>query len=168
MAAKRYWLMKSEPDVFSFEDLEASPKRTTCWDGVRNFQARNFMRDGMQKGDGVLFYHSNASPPGVAGLAEIASRAAYPDPTQFEPGHAHQDPKSDPGDPRWLMVDVRAVAALPRLVTLTELKANPALADMVVCQRGSRLSIQPVTEAEFREVQAMARRDPGQQPARKP
>ena len=151
----RYWLIKSEPSEFSFEDLRRAPGRRTAWDGVRNYQARNFMRDGMRKGDGVLFYHSNAEPSGVAGLAEVV-REAYPDPTQFEVGHRHHDPGSDPASPRWLMVDVRALRSLPRVVGLDELKANPSLAGMAVVQRGSRLSITPVTHEEWLEVLRMA------------
>ena len=150
-----YWLIKSEPSEFSFDDLWSAKGRRTCWDGVRNFQARNFMRDGMRKGDGVLFYHSNAEPSGVVGLAEVV-REAYPDPTQFEAGHAHHDPKSDPADPRWCMVDVRATRRLPRVVTLAELKAHPRLAQMAVVQRGSRLSVTPVSAAHYQELLRMA------------
>jgi predicted RNA-binding protein with PUA-like domain len=151
----RHWLIKSEPSEFSFDDLWAARGRRTCWDGVRNYQARNFMRDGMRVGDRVLYYHSNAEPSGVVGVAEVV-REAYPDPTQFEPGHAHHDPRSDPEDPRWCMVDVRALERLPRVVTLAELKANPRLEAMAVVQRGSRLSVTPVTEAEYEEVLRMA------------
>jgi predicted RNA-binding protein with PUA-like domain len=133
----------------------AARGRRTSWDGVRNYQARNFMRDGMGVGDRVLYYHSNAEPSGVVGVAEVV-REAYPDPTQFEPGHAHHDPRSDPEDPRWCMVDVRALERLPRVVTLAELKANPRLEAMAVVQRGSRLSVTPVTEAEYEEVLRMA------------
>ena len=157
--AKQYWLMKSEPDVFSYDDLERAKDRTTLWDGIRNYQARNFMRDEMRVGDGVLYYHSNAHPPGVAGLAEIASEP-YPDPTQFDPRSKYHDPKSDPDDPRWVLVDVRAVRPLERFVTLAELKAEPGLADMGVVQKGSRLSIQPVTAAEWKLVQKLAKRAP--------
>lgn len=151
MARKKYWLLKSEPDVFSFDDLWAAPGRTTLWDGVRNYQARNFLRDEMQVGDGVLYYHSNADPMGIAGIAEVASEA-YPDPTQFDPADPHHDPRSDPADPRWYVVDVRAVARLPRFVTLADLKAATKLKDMAVVQRGQRLSVQPVRAAEWREV----------------
>jgi len=150
------WLIKSEPSVFSFDDLWSSPGRRTSWDGVRNYQARNYMRDGMKKGDGVLYYHSNGDPKGIVGLAEVV-RAAYPDPTQFEVGHPHEDPRSDPDEPRWLMVDVKAVQRLPRVVTLAELKANSKLAAMAVVQRGSRLSVTPVTAGEWREVRRMAK-----------
>ncbi|MEM7517456.1 MAG: EVE domain-containing protein [Planctomycetota bacterium] len=153
-AAKRnYWLMKSEPDVFSYADLEASKKKTTLWDGVRNYQARNFMRDEMKVGDGVLFYHSNAKPPGVAGVAKIV-REAYADPTQYDPKDKHYDPKSDPEAeaPRWLCVDIQAVRALPEEVSLEALRGNPKLDGMELLRRGSRLSVQPVSAAHWRAV----------------
>ena len=153
--ARHYWLIKSEPDAFSFDDLLRAPGSTTCWDGVRNYQARNFMRDGMRLGDGVLYYHSNAKPPGVAGLAVVA-REAYPDPTQFDPRDGHHDPRSDPADPRWCMVDVRGVLALPELLALDVLKAEPSLSEMAVVQRGNRLSVSPVTAAEWRAVLSLA------------
>ena len=152
--AKRYWLMKSEPDVFSFDDLWKAKKRTTPWDGIRNYQARNFMRDGMQIGDGVLYYHANCNPPGVAGLAEVAS-GCYPDPTQFDPKDGHFDPKSDPDNPRWLLVDVRGVEKLPSFVSLEDMRERKALASMRILQKGNRLSITPVTAAEWRAVRAM-------------
>ena len=151
---QRFWLIKSDPSDLSFDELWAAPKRTTGWDGVRNYQARNFLRE-MAQGDGLLFYHSGAEPSGVAGLAEVAS-AAEPDPTQFERGHAHFDPRSVRSAPTWLQVQVRAKERLARVVTLAEIKANPALAQMRVVQKGSRLSIQPVTGAEWREVLRMA------------
>jgi len=147
--------MKSEPAAFSFEDLWRARRRTTFWDGVRNYQARNLMRGGMRVGDGVLFYHSNAAPPGVAGLAEVAS-AARPDPTQFDPEDPHYDPRSRREEPRWWGVDVRAVARLPRLLPLEELKGDARLAGMAVVQRGSRLSVQPVTPAEWKRVRQLA------------
>lgn len=152
--SRRFWLLKSEPDVFGFDDLMASKGRRTMWDGVRNYQARNLLRDELRVGDGVLYYHSNAKPPGVVGLAEVASEA-YPDPTQFDPRDGHYDPKSDPTDPRWWLVDVIGVEPLPRFVALDELKAEPGLAEMLVVQRGSRLSVQPVTGAEWRLVLKM-------------
>ncbi len=156
MATKRsYWLLKSEPDLFSFEDLWNSKGRRTHWDGVRNYTARNFMRDEMKVGDGVLFYHSNAKPPGVAGVAEVV-REGYPDFTQFDPEDAHFDPKADPDAPRWYMVDIRARAGARSFVPLADLKANPRLAKMALVQRGQRLSVQPVTPAEWREVLRMA------------
>jgi predicted RNA-binding protein with PUA-like domain len=152
--SRRYWLMKSEPNVFSFDDLWRAPRRTTGWDGVRNFQARNFMRDEMQVGDGVLFYHSSADPSGVAGIAEVA-RAAYPDPSAFDPNDAHYDPKSRPDDPMWVMVDVRAVERLDHVVSLDELRATPGLEGMLVLRRGQRLSVMPVTAEEWSIVRRL-------------
>ena len=151
--------MKTEPDAFSFDDLMRAPKRTTAWEGVRNYQARNFMRDEMRIGDQVLIYHSNAEPPGVAGIAEVAS-APHPDLTAFDPKSEYHDPSSKRDAPTWMLVDVRGVEALPRLVSLEELRGNPKLAQMRLLARGNRLSITPVTAAEFREVVAMARRAP--------
>lgn len=144
--------MKSEPDVFSFEDLKARPQQTEPWDGVRNYQARNYMRDAMQLGDLILFYHSNTKPPGVAGIAEVAS-APYPDPTAFDPKSKYFDSKSDPDNPRWVLVDVKYKADLKQLVSLEAMKALPELSEMRALQRGNRLSITPVTEAEFRAIQ---------------
>ncbi len=140
---RRCWLVKSEPGSFSFADLLAAPARTTPWDGVRNYQARNFMRDEMRVGDAVLFYHSGATPPGVVGLAEVASEP-YPDPTQFDEGSRYFDPKSRPDEPRWQLVDLRAVRELASMVTLEEIKSHPELRTMEVARRGSRLSITPV------------------------
>jgi predicted RNA-binding protein with PUA-like domain len=153
----RAWLVKSEPDVFSFDDLMRAPGRTTRWDGVRNYQARNFMRDEMRVGDAVLFYHSNASPPGVAGLAEIASEP-YPDPSQFDPASAYHDPTSDRSSPRWWLVDVRAIAPLPRLVTLSELRADPVIAglDLPLLRRANRLSVMPMPGAAVDRIVALA------------
>lgn len=148
----RCWLMKSEPDVYSIGDLERDG--STCWEGVRNYQARNLMRE-MKVGDRVLFYHSNANPPGVAGVARVA-RAAYPDHYSWEPGHRYFDPKSTPDDPRWWMVDIEYVDTLPRLVSLHELKEEPGLEDMVVTRR-SRLSVQPVKPEEYEIVVRMGR-----------
>lgn len=152
MAERQYWLMKSEPGTYSIDDLEADGE--TSWDGVRNYQARNFMRDDMKKGDRVLFYHSNASPPGVAGVAEV-SREAYPDHTAQDPESDYHDEKATPDDPRWFMVDIRFVRKLPRLVPLPELKAAPELDDMVVTGR-SRLSVQPVERSHFEHVVRLA------------
>ena len=152
-----YWLMKSEPDVFSFEDLKSRPKQTEPWDGVRNYQARNFMRDAMKVGDPILFYHSNTTPPGVAGIAEVASEP-YPDPTAFDKNSNYYDPKSHPDNPRWVLIDVRYKADLKRLVSLEEMKVMPELVDMRVLQRGNRLSITPVSKAEFQAVVAAARK----------
>jgi predicted RNA-binding protein with PUA-like domain len=152
--AKRYWLMKSEPSSYSIDDLERDS--VTTWEGVRNYQARNFMRDDMQPGDLVLFYASNAEPTGVAGIAEIA-REGYPDHFAFDPRHVYYDPKSDPESPTWLMVDLKFVERFPTIVSLETLKRTPGLEEMMVTKRGSRLSIQPVTKAEFEIVRKLAR-----------
>ncbi|KDB09439.1 putative protein family UPF0310 [Burkholderia sp. lig30] len=143
----QFWLMKSEPDEASIDDLANAPQRTLPWTGVRNYQARNFMRDTMQIGDGVLFYHSSCPEPGIAGLAEVAS-TPYPDPTQFDPKSPYYDPKSTPETPRWLLVDVRFVKKSP-LVPLGALREHDALADMRVLAKGNRLSITPVTRTEW-------------------
>ena len=142
------WLLKSEPDVFSFADLLAAPRKTTCWDGVRNYQARNTLRDQMQRGDLAFFYHSNADPAGIAGICEVV-REGYPDHTAFDPRDPHHDPKSTPDAPTWYMVDVKAVRAFPRLVSLAELKGVKGLERMALLQKGSRLSVQPVSAAEW-------------------
>lgn len=146
-----HWLVKSEPDVFSFADLLKAPKKTTCWDGVRNYQARNTLRDQMKQGDRVLYYHSNAEPSGIAGICEVV-REGYPDHTAFDPKDPHFDPKSRRDEPTWYMVDVRAVAPFPRLVTLAELKGVKGLEHMALVQKGSRLSVQPVTRKEWEIV----------------
>jgi predicted RNA-binding protein with PUA-like domain len=143
----RHWLMKSEPDEFSIDDLARAGRKGAPWTGVRNYQARNFMRDEMRVGDGVLFYHSSCPEPGIAGLAEV-SRAAYPDATQFDARSEYYDDKATRDAPRWLHVDVRIVAKT-RLVPLPELRAHRELADMRILQRGNRLSITPVTAAEW-------------------
>jgi predicted RNA-binding protein with PUA-like domain len=148
----RYWLMKSEPDEFSIDDLVAAPRRSTAWFGVRNYQARNFMRDAMQLGDRAFFYHSSCPEPGIAGVVEVAAEA-YPDASQFDPKSAYYDPASSPAAPRWLNVDVRLVRKT-RFVPLAELRAHPELSEMQVLQRGSRLSITPVTASEWRFVTA--------------
>lgn len=142
-----YWLMKSEPDVFGIEDLRDAPGGTDHWDGVRNYQARNYMRE-MKPGDEILFYHSNCKEPGVAGLARVA-REAYPDHTAFDPEDPHYDPKSDPDKPRWFMVDVEYQRKLKRVITLTELKQYRTLKDMPLVRRGNRLSIMPVTKKQW-------------------
>jgi predicted RNA-binding protein with PUA-like domain len=142
-----YWLMKSEPDECSIDDALAARGRITPWTGVRNYQARNSMRDSMRIGDGVLFYHSSCAEPGVAGLAEIASKA-YVDPTQFDPKSPYHDPKSTRAAPRWVCVDVRA-RKKTRLMPVAELRAHPALAKMWTLRPGNRLSITPVTAAEW-------------------
>jgi predicted RNA-binding protein with PUA-like domain len=146
----RYWLMKSEPDETSIDDALSAKDKTVAWTGVRNYQARNFMRDQMQIGDGVLFYHSGCAEPGVAGIAEVAS-TCYPDPTQFDPRSPYHDPQSRPDQPRWWLVDVRALKKI-RLIGLPEMRAQPALAEMLVLRRGNRLSITPVTPAEWRHI----------------
>lgn len=155
MSGKRYWLVKSEPDVFSFDDLLKAPKKTTHWDGVRNYQARNIMRDDMKKGDGVFFYHSSADPTGIVGICEVV-KEAYPDHTAFDAKDPHFDPKSKKDAPTWYMVDLKAVKKLPRLVTLAELKGVKGLEKMVLLQRGSRLSVQPVTAKEWEIVTELA------------
>ena len=153
-AARRYWLAKSEPDVFSFADLQASESQTTCWDGVRNYQARNFLRDGMQRGDLVLFYHSSTEPAAIVGLAEVV-REAYPDHTAFDARDPHYDPKSKADSPTWMMVDLRAVEPLVHPLTLVDLRSVKGLESMVLLQRGSRLSVQPVTAKEWAIVYRM-------------
>ena len=145
--------MKSEPDVFSIEDLRDRPKQTEPWDGVRNYQARNFMRDEMKVGDQILFYHSNTNPPGVAGVAEVASEP-YADPTAFDPKSKYYDAKSDPEKPRWMLVDVKFKSILPAYVSLDQMKEMPELQEMRVLQRGNRLSITPVSESEFKAILA--------------
>lgn len=160
MAKKNYWLMKSEPDVFGFDDLMSEPGRTSCWDGVRNYQARNFMRDGMKKGDGVLFYHSNCPEPGVYGVARVVSEEAYPDHTQFDKRSRYYDPKSDPDNPRWFMVDIKGEKRLKQPVTLQEMKEVPALRDMKALQKGNRLSITPVSEKEWKKILEMGGVEP--------
>jgi predicted RNA-binding protein with PUA-like domain len=145
-----YWLMKSEPETFGIDDLAARPNQTEPWDGVRNYQARNMMRDQMRPGDPVLFYHSNCAIPGVVGIAEIAS-ASRPDPTAFDPRAEYFDPKSDPANPRWVLVEVRYVRHLARTLSLTELKdhAEGALAGLPLVRKGNRLSIMPVTPEQW-------------------
>ena len=162
---KRYWLMKCEPEAYTIDDLERD--RTTSWEGVRNYQARNSMRDDMKVGDGVLFYASNADPSGVAGVAEI-SREAYPDHFALQKGHHYFDPDSDPDNPIWFMVDIRFVERFPGIVPLAALKATPGLEKMVVTQKGSRLSVQPVTPEEFEIVLGLGRSGAAAAPPPKP
>jgi len=147
---RSYWLMKSEPDEVSVDDALAAPRATVPWTGVRNYQARNFMRDVMRVGDGVLFYHSSCPQPGIAGVARVAS-GTRPDPTQFDPGSPYFDPKSTPENPRWLLLDVQALQKT-RLIGLPELRAAPELADLQILQRGNRLSITPVSEDHWRFI----------------
>jgi predicted RNA-binding protein with PUA-like domain len=149
---KRYWLMKSEPNVYAIADLQRDG--TTCWDGVRNYQARNFMRDDMRVGDGVLFYHSNAKPMGIYGVAEVV-REAYADDTAFDPSDPHYDAKSDPANPTWMMVDVGYVGTFKEPIPLATLKQTPGLENMPVVQRGSRLSVQPVSREEWELVMGL-------------
>ncbi len=156
--SRRYWLLKSEPESFSFDALLASPGRKTLWDGVRNYQARNFMRDDMRPGDGVLFYHSNVDPAGVAGLAEVVA-AAQADPTAFDPAHAGYDPKSRREAPTWLAVEVRAVERFAALVTPVQLRADAGAATLQALRRGNRLSVTPVTSAEWNAVCRIGRGD---------
>lgn len=151
-----YWLFKSEPNCFSFADLVASPRKTTGWDGVRNYQARNFLRDDVRVGDGVLFYHSSTEPLGIAGLAEVV-KAGHPDPTAYDPRADHFDPKSSPESPTWYQVSIRAGTAVDPPITLAELRQNRSLAGMVLLRKGSRLSIQPVTPQEWDAIQAMVK-----------
>jgi len=152
--ARRYWLLKSEPGTYSIDDLERDGE--TCWDGVRNYQARNLMRDEMAVGDLALFHHSSAKPPGVAGVARV-SKAAYPDHTAFDERDPHHDPKSDPDDPVWMMVDVEFVEKFERFVPLSEMKADPRLEGMLVTKRGQRLSVQPVEKKHFDRVRKRGR-----------
>ena len=141
-----YWLMKSEPDAYSIDDLERDDR--DMWDGIRNYQARNMMRDEMRVGDKVFFYHSNCKEPGIVGVMKVASKP-YPDPTQFDPESKYCDPKSNEEDPRWMLVDVEFVRKLSRTITLAELKAHPGLDGMILLRRGNRLSIMPVDKAHW-------------------
>jgi predicted RNA-binding protein with PUA-like domain len=147
MTTQRFWLFKSEPSGFSLDDLKNCPGSTEHWDGVRNYQARNFLRDDIKVGDRVLFYHSNIPEPAIVGIAEVV-KAGYPDFTAFDPEHKHFDPRSTPEKPVWYMVDIRFLRELPRAVTLSELKGIPALSDLPLLNR-SRLSVQPVSEAAW-------------------
>jgi predicted RNA-binding protein with PUA-like domain len=151
---RRYWLVKSEPSVFSFDDLLRAPGRTTYWDGVRNFAARNFLRDGMRLGDRVFFYHSMADPQHIAGICEVV-RESYPDFTALDPRHEHFDPESNPDAPQWYMVDLRAVAQFTKPVTLPEIKARKELAEMALLRIG-RLSVTPVREREWNVIVGLA------------
>ena len=150
----RYWLMKSEPSAFSIDDLAASSGQRTCWDGVRNYQARNYMRE-MKVGDQVLFYHSNADPPAVVGIAEVV-RTSYPDDTAFQKGDKHYDPKSDPTKPVWDMVDIKFVKKFPRPLGLELLKKQAPLKHMELLRKGSRLSVQPVKPDEWKAILKLA------------
>lgn len=151
---RRWWILKSEPDAFSFQDLMDAPGRTTPWDGVRNYQARNFMRDEMRVGDAVLFYHSGPKAPGVVGLAEVASEP-YPDPSQFDPSSRYHDAASDEADPRWVLVDIRGLRPLGRVVALAEIKADPRFEGMLLTRRGTRLSVMPVDAPHAEAIVAL-------------
>jgi predicted RNA-binding protein with PUA-like domain len=145
-----HWLLKSEPDTFGIDHLAALPKRTAAWDGVRNYQARNMLRDSMKKGDTAFFYHSSCEIPGIAGIVRVV-KEGYPDATAFDPKHHHYDPESSRSEPRWFVVDVQLVRKFRRLITLDELRkhAGDALSDFVILRRGNRLSVTPVTKAEW-------------------
>ncbi len=151
---QKYWLIKSEPESFSLNDLKKSKNQTTFWDGVRNYQARNFLRDEMKKGDKVLFYHSNSDPLAVMGICEVA-KEGYPDHTQFDPDSNHYDPKADLKNPAWIMVDVKFVKEFKTPVTLDAIKSNPKLKNMRLVARGNRLSVMPVTKNELDEIMKM-------------
>ena len=156
--APRHWLVKSEPGVFSFTDLLACARHTTGWDGVRNYQARNFMRDDMKKGDLVFFYHSSVEPTAIVGVAEVV-REAYPDFTALDPDHPHFDPKSRADAPTWMMVDIRGVKSMKRALSLDDLRGVKGLEKMVLLQKGSRLSVQPVRAREWEIVYRLGMRD---------
>lgn len=160
----KYWLMKSEPESFSIDDLARAPRKTTCWDGVRNYQARNMLRDEMKRGDQAFFYHSNCEPPGIVGVVEIV-REGYPDHTAFDPDDHHFDPKSDPAKPRWFMVDVKLVEKFPRALSLRELKehAGDELAGFQLLARGNRLSVMPVSPVHWKFVNSILK---GNSPAK--
>lgn len=148
---RRYWLVKTEPDVFSFADLMNSPSKTTFWDGVRNYQARNFMKDEMRPGDGVLVYHSNANPPSVVGVGVVVGNGGV-DETQFDPEDHHYDPTAKREEPRWFGFDLKGVGALERSIPLAELREIPELESMLLLRKGQRLSVMPVTRDEWRVV----------------
>ena len=153
-----YWLMKSEPESFSIDALACAPQQTTCWDGVRNYQARNMLRDQMKRGDLVFYYHSNCEPPGIVGIVKIV-REGYPDHTAFDPDDHHFDPKSDPAAPRWYMVDVKLVEKFSRVLSLRELKeyADDNLAGFQLLARGNRLSVMPVSSAQWNFVNSLSK-----------
>ena len=153
--ATKYWLMKTEPNVYSVDDLAQEKNKTTHWDGVRNYQARNFMRDEMKKGDLVLLYHSNAKPPGVVGVCAVV-KESYPDFTAFDPKDKHYDPKSKQEEPRWFMVDIKLKTKFKELIGLDYLKTVKSLDGMVLLTKGSRLSVQPVTKKQFDTIVKIA------------
>ncbi len=151
-----YWLFKSEPTAYSFDDLLAAPDQTTGWDGVRNYQARNYLRDSIKVGDGLLFYHSGADPPCIPGIAKVV-KPGHPDPTAFDPKDQHFDPKSDRADPTWFQVSIRALRPIEPPLTLPFLNTIPALSGMELLRKGSRLSVQPVSEKEWKAILALAK-----------
>lgn len=155
MAKKNFWLVKSEPDVFSIEDLKRSKNKTTCWDGVRNYQARNYLKNEMKVGDEVLFYHSNTEPPAVVGVCKVV-KEGYADHTQFDPEDKHFFPSADPKNPIWYMVDVQFLKQLKKPVTLADIKANRKLKNLKLVKRGNRLSVMPVQKEEFNEILKMS------------
>lgn len=155
--AKKYWLLKTEPGSFSIQDLASAPRQTTYWDGVRNYQARNFMRDEMKVGDGVLLYHSNADPPAVVGTAKVV-REGYPDFTAWDANDKHYDPKSTAENPRWFMVDIQLEQIFEQPLSLVALRQVKALAEMELLRKGSRLSVQPVRKREFDTIHKLARK----------
>jgi predicted RNA-binding protein with PUA-like domain len=161
----KFWLLKTEPNCFSIEDLARAPNQTTGWDGVRNYQARNYMRDEMRPGDPVLIYHSSANPPAVVGTAKVI-REGYPDPTAWDPKDSHFDPASSPENPRWVMVDIRLDKVFSRAIPLDELRGVPSLAKMELLRKGSRLSVQPVRAAEFKAVMTLAEGGPRRKASR--
>lgn len=152
-----YWLFKTEPQAFSIGDLACRPQQTEPWDGIRNYQARNLLRDQVKPGDQLFIYHSSCPEPGIAGIARVVSEA-YPDHTQFDPESHHYDPKSSAENPRWLMVDVQLTAVFAEIVSLKQIKANRALEEMMLVRKGNRLSIQPVTPKHWQILLAMAKR----------
>ncbi len=152
--AKKYWLIKSEPEAFSLDDLKKSKNQTTYWDGVRNYQARNYLRDEMKVGDGVLFYYSSTEPNAVVAACEVV-KEGYPDHTQFDPESHHFFPSADPNNPTWFMVDVKLAKEFKKPVTLQEIKSNPKLKNMKLVQKGNRLSVQPVAKDEWEEIVKM-------------
>lgn len=153
----RYWLFKSEPETFSIDHLSKRPKQTEHWDGVRNYQVRNMLRDEIKKGDRVFFYHSSCTPPGIAGVAEVV-KDGYPDYFAWDPRSKYFDPKSSPENPRWFMVDVKLIEKFPRLITLEEMKRQAKLKNMLIMRKGNRLSITPVTKDEWDAIIALSKR----------
>ncbi len=160
----QYWLVKTEPECFSIQDLAKAPKQTTCWDGVRNYQARNYLRDQMKKGQQVLFYHSNAEPPAVVGTATVV-REGYPDSTAWDKDDQHFDPKASPENPIWQMIDLKLGEIFPRALSLEELRQIKGLEKMELLRKGSRLSVQPVAREEFERIVRLAHEKPHEAPA---